>query len=380
MLCVTMIETYIQYGVPSHWAEEFSKKNISATTFKNTSKKNLTEKYGLEKHKIDFVKSCLTRKPIEEDTLQTLLETNRFVCCLCKGQKSDAYIIHHIEPYSISQNNEYYNLAVLCPNDHDLVHREGENLTNKITGKQIKKAKENWEKEVEVLNVKIASEDLNIGEVDFINYQRLLELYYQLFENQPSSKYRHHLDTIDALDEIGGISLAFLKKNKYNKNSPFIFWGPAGAFSLSLHYTEVFKEILKRIDFIDLDSILSLKKINNITAEERFCFYVGGLYGNNPGRPSTKSDTAHLYFHRRNFYVEWTFDTKYMVSNSSFNRLSSRTEYLIYGRIRTIDKRKINDKEYTYINIRPYLFGMAKKTKTRRPRIHYQDIDQDIGE
>ena len=375
-----MTATYIQYGVPSDWAEEFKQKNISATTFKNTPKKNLIEKYGLEKQKIDFVKSCLTRKPIDEDTLQTLLERSRFVCCLCKGQKSDAYIIHHIEPYSISQNNEYFNLAVLCPNDHDLVHRQGENLTNKITATQIEKAKENWEKEVEVLNVKTASQELDIGEVDFINYQRVLELYYQLFEIAPNSKYQHHLDALDALDDIGGISLTFLKRNKYNKNSPFIFWGPAGAWALSLHYTEVFKDILKRIDFKDLDSLLTVKKINSISAEEQFCFYVGGLYGNNPGRPSTKSDAAHLYFHRRKFYIEWTFDTKFMVSNSSFHRLSSRTEYLIYGKIRTIEKREINAKEYTYINIRPYLFGMAKKTKTRRPWVHYRDMATDYEE
>ncbi|REC42019.1 HNH endonuclease [Chryseobacterium sp. 5_R23647] len=364
---------YVQYGIPSSWTKEFEIKGISTTTFKNTSNKNLIERYNISEDKVKFVKSRLKRKPIDGDTLQSLLERNRFVCCLCKGQKSDAYIIHHIEAYSISQDNNYYNLAVLCPNDHDLVHREGENLTNKIPKEQVEKAKINWEKEVEALNVAVASQSLEIGEVDFLNFNRILELYHQLYSNPPHTKYKDQLEELKALDNLGGISIDFLKNNNYNENSPFVFWGPAGSWALSLHYTDLFKQILSTLQFTDLDHLLSVKKIKNILSEEKFCFYAGGLYGKNPGKPGTNSEITHLYFHRRKFYVEWTFDTKYMISTSSYIRLSHRTEYLIYGKIRTIENRMINGKEYIYINIRPYLFGLALRTKTRRPSIHYRD-------
>ncbi|MCK9212235.1 MAG: HEAT repeat domain-containing protein [Ignavibacteriaceae bacterium] len=145
---MTKEKTYIQYGVPSSWAHEYEQLGISTTTFKQTSKKNLIDKYKICRTQINFVKECLVRKPINEDILQTLLERNNFICCLCKGTKSNSYIIHHIEEYSKSQDNSYDNLAVLCPNDHDEAHKQGKSLTSKVSAKQIRKAKKKWEEQV----------------------------------------------------------------------------------------------------------------------------------------------------------------------------------------------------------------------------------------
>lgn len=162
-------KTYIQYGVPSDWAHQYNIIGISAATFKNTSKKNLINKYNIPEDQIDFVKECLVRQPIDEDIVQELLENNRFVCCLCKGQKSDAYIIHHIVEYSKTKDNSYSNLAVLCPNDHDLAHRTGIALTNKISENQIRKAKENWENQVRYENEKKANVKSSLKAITNIN-------------------------------------------------------------------------------------------------------------------------------------------------------------------------------------------------------------------
>jgi hypothetical protein len=145
---MSLAKTYIQYGVPSNWAYKYELIEISTTTFKQTSKKNLIDKYKIPTIQVDVVKDCLARAPIDEHTSQTLLERSNFTCCLCKGIKSSSYIIHHIEEYSKSQNNSYNNLAVLCPNDHDEAHKQGKTLTNKITPDNIRKAKEKWEKQV----------------------------------------------------------------------------------------------------------------------------------------------------------------------------------------------------------------------------------------
>ncbi|MCX6121704.1 MAG: AAA family ATPase [Ignavibacteriales bacterium] len=145
---MSLEKTYIQYGVPSNWAHDYELIGISTTTFKQTSKKNLNDKYKIPPKQVDFVKDCLTREPIDEHTSQTLLERSNFTCCLCKGTKSDSYIIHHIEEYSKSQDNSYNNLAVLCPNDHDEAHKQGKSLTNKITSDNIRKAKAKWQKQV----------------------------------------------------------------------------------------------------------------------------------------------------------------------------------------------------------------------------------------
>ena len=104
---MSLEQTYIKYGVPSDWAREYQRLGISSTTFKNTSKTDLADKYQIPINQIDFVKACLVRKPIEDATIQQLLENSRFTCCLCKGQKSDAYIIHHIIEYSETQDNQY---------------------------------------------------------------------------------------------------------------------------------------------------------------------------------------------------------------------------------------------------------------------------------
>lgn len=145
---MSLKETYIQYGVPSNWAHEYEIIGISASTFKTTTKKNLIDKYKIPEKQIKFVKNCLVRQPIDDSTVQKLLENNGFVCCLCKGKKSDAYIIHHIVEYSLTKDNKYSNLAMVCPNDHDLAHRTGVMLTNQITEKQIREAKKNWELQV----------------------------------------------------------------------------------------------------------------------------------------------------------------------------------------------------------------------------------------
>jgi len=163
-------DTYIQYGVPSSWAQDYELIDVSASTFKQTTKKNLFEKYNISKTQIDFVKKCLIRQPIDEAIVCKLLENNRYVCCLCKGQKSDSYIIHHIKEYSLTKDNSYSNLAVLCPNDHDLAHKAGFTLTNKITEDQIRTAKKNWERNVKkensaiVLNKPIRGKRNNWGQ------------------------------------------------------------------------------------------------------------------------------------------------------------------------------------------------------------------------
>src|SRR6185436_6895816 len=116
-------DTYIQYGVPNNWASKYNSIGISAATVKITSSKNLVNKYKIPIVEIKFVKKCLLREPIKQSVVQKLILNNRGVCCICKGQKSDAFIIHHIKEYSKSQDNKYSNLALLCPNDHELTHR-----------------------------------------------------------------------------------------------------------------------------------------------------------------------------------------------------------------------------------------------------------------
>lgn len=159
---MSIANTYIQYGVPSNWAAQYELIGISSVTFKVTSNKNLIDKYKIPEDQVDFVKDCLTRQPIDPNIVQKLLEKNNFVCCLCKESKNNGYIIHHIKEYSKTQDNSYPNLAVLCPNHHDLAHRTGTNLTQKISSKQIIAAKKSWEQQVIKTNKQKAVKKITI--------------------------------------------------------------------------------------------------------------------------------------------------------------------------------------------------------------------------
>lgn len=373
--------TYIQYGVPSDWAAQYDSIGLPASTFNATSQKLLISNYAIPKDQVVFVKRCLKRQPIEEDILQTLLEKSRFVCCLCRGQKGTGYIIHHINPYATSQDNDYENLAVLCLTDHDLVHREGQNLTMKITKEMVKKAKRSWEKTVELNDIKQAAQNFEISEVDFINAPRIVELYKKTFNSSPLTAQSSVLKQLKALNSDGNINRGFTSKIANNPNTPFIFFGPAGSYALSMHYEEAFKKLLSQIDFIDLDTVLNKTSLKRNDLKNRFCFYDGGVYSKKPDLPvSEQTDLTHLYFHRAQFFVEWLVDPHYMVSTSSIGRLGSKGEYLIYGRIRNIGEKDWKGKTYIHLDIRPYIFGSPVKTKDRKPIIHYIEKYRDYNE
>ncbi|PTP81288.1 HNH endonuclease signature motif containing protein [Vibrio splendidus] len=153
-----LADTYLKYGVASDVAIKLEELGLSVTTFRNINIVQLVDKYDLNKDEVSWVKRCITRKAIDPTIVQSLLDNSNFICCCCKGVKSDSYIIHHIEEYEVSQNNEYDNLAVLCPNDHDLAHSKS-NLTNKLTPDQIIESKQNWERDIKLHNIAISKKE-----------------------------------------------------------------------------------------------------------------------------------------------------------------------------------------------------------------------------
>ena len=157
---------YLQYGIPNHIAHALESKGLNITKLRSSSKSELSKIYGLKQSDIDLIKHCIQRKPIPEDTVNLLLENSNFLCCMCKGDKSKSFIIHHIDEYHKSQDNSYKNLAVLCLDDHDLAHRKGISLTTKITKTQILTSKRNWEKLVKRNN----SEKSIRRKADFAKY------------------------------------------------------------------------------------------------------------------------------------------------------------------------------------------------------------------
>jgi Flp pilus assembly protein TadD len=152
---ISIEETYLNYGVSSDLAEKYSSLRLPVSTFRALSSDKLVEFYGIQKGEIKLTKQLISRKPIEDEVVIRLLQNCNFVCCCCKKNES-GFIIHHIEEYSNSQDNSYDNLIVLCPNHHDLAHRNN-GLTMKLSAEKLKQAKAEWENEVKKHNQDRAS-------------------------------------------------------------------------------------------------------------------------------------------------------------------------------------------------------------------------------
>lgn len=138
------LNNFLKYGIHQDLAIELISKDLNITTIKNTSAKNLVNKYGLDNSLAIEIKNLVKRTPIEDSILNKLLLNNNFTCCCCIGNKGQTIIVHHIIEYSQTQDNSYDNLAVLCPTCHDLVH-SSRALTLSITIDQLREAKNSWE-------------------------------------------------------------------------------------------------------------------------------------------------------------------------------------------------------------------------------------------
>lgn len=372
-----MKQTYIQYGVASGLANKLEQLNLPKTTFEKTSISNLCNNYGLEKEEVKLVKELIKRNPIDNNTINSLLENSNYTCCICKGVKSDSYIIHHIEEYSVNQNNEYHNLAVLCPSDHDLAHKKGHSLTLKITEEQIFLSKEKWEKEVQDRNIERASLNGNIFEIDFLNVPRILELYLEIFKKKPTTKHTQELIKNDLIDNNGNINYLKISRIADNPNTPLIFFAPLGSTTLRYHYFDIFKKIISKLKFTDLDSLLNKTSVKKGLLGE-YCYYVGGLYSSTlPKVIDGESEFMRFHLKKKKFIVQWLVDPKFFTSSSSKWRTDQRNVYMIYGKIRNVNIETIEDKKYIVLDLRPYCFGLPEKRKDRKPLIAYKDFEYD---
>lgn len=373
------LKNFLKYGVGKDLATKAIAKGLNISTIKNTSKQNLIEKYNLLNNEAHILKSYTSRKPIDERVLQELLERSAFTCCICRGVKSHAYIVHHIEYYHKSQNNNYENLAVLCPADHELAHREGLALAHKITPKNIKSAKAKWEKIVEENSVRRAAQDGEVLEIDYINVDRVLELVLDINEYIPETIYTQTLLENKLILTTGDINPELYERFNINKYEKLNFFSRFGSTMLIRHYFELFRQCLNRLQFHDLDDLLTLSSIKKGVIGE-FCFYVGGLYGRtykgNEINASTEDTIIH--FRRKPFYIEWKVKPMFITSTTAHGRISERPIYLVYGKILNITEQEMDGNKRLKIEIRPYAFGIPNKSKRRKPAIHYRDIDIDI--
>lgn len=149
-------DNLVRYGIDNHLASKAAQNGLTVTKIRTLSVPDLINLFRMTEIEAGELKKRVVRAPIDKDIVSQLLSASNFTCNVCKGVKSHAYIIHHINPYEQTQDNSYGNLIVLCPSDHDLAHRPGA-LTLGIGRNELVTQKSAWEAQVRTLNANAAT-------------------------------------------------------------------------------------------------------------------------------------------------------------------------------------------------------------------------------
>lgn len=326
----------------------------------------MISKYGLSASEAKTLAAAVRRAGIDSNVVQLLLERSNFVCCVCKGAKSPAYIIHHIVEYEKTQDNKYKNLAVLCPTDHDLAHQGG--LTLRLTEDQVRKAKSTWEKQVAVANAQRAAQKIEVSDdaIDYVNVKRIEELCVRLFKKIPQTALTVNLKAAGILKNDGSFDQKYVQANLSGGRYLFDYI----THQETEHYKQLMQKVAAVIDFIDLDAVLSADLTQLEGSEGKYAFFIGGVYARGPDLPITASTPAVvMHYSRKRIRIEWILDPVFLMSMSAISRIGGKNRYIIYCLVRTVDVRQDGS---VLVKASPLLIAQPTKYVDKTPMIGYQ--------
>lgn len=362
----------LQYGVAITLAEKARDAGLTVTKVRALSHSDMVSKYDLTADEAKALATAVRRKPIDRDLVQHLLERSNFLCCVCKGTKSPAYIIHHIVEYEKTQDNSYINLAVLCPTDHDLAHQSG--ITLRLTEGQIRRAKKSWENQVEVGNARRASQQIEVDDdaIDYVNVKRIEELCVRLFTKIPRTSLTDKLKRERILKKDGSFDQKYVQKNLSSGRYLFDYISHQEAE----HYKQLMQEIAKAIEFVDLDAAAAGRQKLKAT-EGSYSFFIGGVHAKGPKLPITPATPpVRMYYRRKRLRIEWILDPIFLMSMSAITRIGGKNRYIIYCLVRTVDEQADGS---VLVKASPLLVAQPSRYVDKTPAIRYMKMyEQDV--
>jgi len=327
------LDRLLTYGVSSTLADKAVAAGLTTTKVRALSKADLMGKYGLTGGESAELKKCVVRDPIDPQIADLLLERSNHLCCVCRGANRSGVILHHIEEYERTQDNSYRNLAVLCPNDHDRAHRSA-GLTLGLTAEQIRKAKEKWEKLVELSNAQNAARTLDVNDeaIDYVNIMRIEEMCIRRFGSVPPTSISPYLTRKGILGPGRRFDEAFVRKNLSRGSYLFDYINS----SETEHYRQLLAELSQTITFEDL-SDAARRGIRRLKAlEGKHAYFIGSVSSKRPKRP-IKGSAPLTWRHKTNKVdIRWDADANYLMSSSSISRQGQTNRYILYGLVRTV--------------------------------------------
>jgi hypothetical protein len=176
----------IGMGVDSAKAHELRKAGHTATSLKQTSAENL-KNLGISSHAINAFHTS-KRPPIPPNTLKQVLYANRWSCCVCRNDKRPI-VVHHLNPWKISHDHSFENLAVVCSIHHSKIHTKHE-LEQNLTMAMLSSHKKEWERQCREADNRLAMKDADLRFTTwfYFNHFRIHEMAKELgviFKNIP---------------------------------------------------------------------------------------------------------------------------------------------------------------------------------------------------
>ena len=189
-------------GFPSGLVEKILQKGWSKTKIIEMSYKKLLEIFTEEEAKEISIKS--KRKPIPSKIIDKFINECDWKCAICKDlKKIQPVIIHHIIPYSKSQNNNYSNLILLCIDHHNDAHSKSDLSGQFLPVKLLKSKKKEWIKYVKKYKMLFLEERTAIlhysRNMTIIDERNIREDFYRVnfkdiltFESSENLLYDHN--------------------------------------------------------------------------------------------------------------------------------------------------------------------------------------------
>lgn len=133
----------LSVGIDEKLANKVIINNYTKSSFSTATKKKLLENFTEDEIKQVWEKT--KRKSIPKNTLIKLISECDWKCCICQDfTSSQAIVIHHIEEYSISLDDSYNNLILLCLNHHGVAHTNCEIGQDPLNPNTLEIKKEEW--------------------------------------------------------------------------------------------------------------------------------------------------------------------------------------------------------------------------------------------
>ncbi len=102
---------------------------------------------GFTSEEAAIINNKVKRRSIPAKTIKNVLFKSGEVCCFCAdGNNTRPYQIHHIEEYHVRQNNDDYNLLLVCPTHHVYIHQ------NKTSPEEQMHQRRAWESILQIAN------------------------------------------------------------------------------------------------------------------------------------------------------------------------------------------------------------------------------------